>query len=56
MKTYIMCSGGKDSVATCILAYENQIHVDGVVICEASVMCEVEGVNEDGCPYKWGGD
>ena len=21
---------------------------------KASVMCEVEGVNEDGCPYKWG--
>ena len=22
---------------------------------KASVMCEVEGANEDGCPYKWGG-
>lgn len=34
MKTYIMCSGGKDSVATCILAYENKIPIDGVVIGE----------------------
>lgn len=23
---------------------------------KASVMCECEGVNEDGCPYKWGSE
>ncbi len=34
MKRYIMNSGGKDSMATTILCYEHNIHVDGVVICE----------------------
>jgi hypothetical protein len=29
-----MCSGGKDSMASAILCYENGIHLDGVVIAE----------------------
>lgn len=34
MKRYIMCSGGKDSMATIVLAKEHGIKVDGVVIAE----------------------
>lgn len=29
-----MCSGGKDSMASAIICYENGIHLDGVVIAE----------------------
>ena len=34
IKRYLMCSGGKDSMASAILCYENGIHLDGVVIAE----------------------
>lgn len=34
MKRFIMCSGGKDSMATVIYAYEHGIKCDGVVISE----------------------
>lgn len=34
MKRYIMNSGGKDSMATTIYAYENGIDCDGVVMSE----------------------
>lgn len=34
MKRYIMCSGGKDSMASVVLCYENGIHIDGVITAE----------------------
>lgn len=34
MKRYLMCSGGKDSMASAIVCYEKGIHLDGVVIAE----------------------
>lgn len=53
MKTYIMCSGGKDSMATCILAYENKIPIDGVVISEFYFDNERKIPAEHPIQYEW---
>jgi 3'-phosphoadenosine 5'-phosphosulfate sulfotransferase (PAPS reductase)/FAD synthetase len=34
MKQYLMCSGGKDSMASAILCYKKGIHLDGIVTAE----------------------
>lgn len=34
MKQYLMCSGGKDSMASAVLCYEKGIHLDGIVTAE----------------------
>lgn len=34
MKQYLMCSGGKDSMASAILCHENGVHLDGIVTAE----------------------
>lgn len=34
MKQYLMCSGGKDSMASAILCYKNGVHLDGIVTAE----------------------
>lgn len=34
MKTYLSWSGGKDSTASIILAHENNIHIDGIIMSE----------------------
>lgn len=34
MKTYLMCSGGKDSMASAIICYKKGIHLDGIVTAE----------------------
>lgn len=34
MKTYLNWSGGKDSTASLIIAYEKKIQLDGIVFCE----------------------
>lgn len=34
MKQFLMCSGGKDSMASAVLCYEKGIHLDGIVTAE----------------------
>ena len=34
MERYLMWSGGKDSSASIVLCYENNIHIDGIVMSE----------------------
>lgn len=53
MKTYIMCSGGKDSVATCILAYEHNIQVDAVVFSEFMFSVKDNIPAEHPIQYEW---
>lgn len=53
MKTYIMCSGGKDSVATCILAKEHNIQVDAVVFSEFMFSIKDNIPAEHPIQYEW---
>lgn len=53
MKTYIMCSGGKDSVATCILAKEHNIRVDAVVFSEFMFSIKDNIPAEHPIQYEW---
>jgi 3'-phosphoadenosine 5'-phosphosulfate sulfotransferase (PAPS reductase)/FAD synthetase len=48
-----MCSGGKDSVATCILAKEYNIHVDAVVFSEFMFSIKDNIPAEHPIQYEW---
>ena len=48
-----MCSGGKDSVATCILAKEHNIHVDAVVFSEFMFSIKDNIPAENPIQYEW---
>ena len=53
MKTFIMNSFGKDSLATCILAYEHGIKVDAVVSSEFMFSIEKGIPAEHPLHYRW---
>ena len=53
MKQYLMCSGGKDSMASAILCYKKGIHLDGIVTAEIMFSHEKNISAEHPDHIKW---
>lgn len=53
MKTFISWSGGKDSTASIILAYEHGVHIDGVVFSEVMFDQSRNISGENPTQIKW---